>query len=75
MRPPGGSLLLVLSCLLILTIEASAQAPAGGVAAQVLTSPYHIVAVPVRMGTVRFEPVEQERPARSCAAGLGRHST
>lgn len=31
---------------------------AGGVAAQVLTFPYHIVAVPARTGGVRFERVE-----------------
>lgn len=31
---------------------------AGGVAAQVLTFPYHIVAMPVRTGAVRFERVE-----------------
>lgn len=31
---------------------------AGGVAAQVLTFPYHIVAVPARSGAVRFERVE-----------------
>jgi len=31
----------------------------GGLAAQVLTSPYHLVAVPRRPGEVRFERVER----------------
>ena len=30
----------------------------GSVSAQVVTSPYHLVAIPARPGTVRFEKIE-----------------
>jgi hypothetical protein len=36
-----------------------ARPPAGGLTAQVLTSPYHLVAIPRRAGEVRFERVER----------------
>ena len=61
-RPTGGFLIEVVGAReeggALVVRYRETRPPPGSVAAQILTSPYHIVALPARAGDVRFEKTE-----------------